>query len=73
VVPRLTHGLLRSGGSLLLEPQQLRDSALSLPEQLHGIQLRSLFSNGMTAPPQLSVHALLGDFPLAVLYSIDSA
>jgi (1->4)-alpha-D-glucan 1-alpha-D-glucosylmutase len=73
VVPRLTHGLLRSGGSLLLEPQQLRGSALSLPEQLHGIQLRSLFSNGMTAPPQLSVHALLGDFPLAVLYSIDSA
>jgi len=70
VVPRLTHRLLPADGRLLLEPHHLRGSTLSLPEQLHGIQLRSLLDgDSVTGQPELPLQAMLTDFPMAVLYA----
>jgi (1->4)-alpha-D-glucan 1-alpha-D-glucosylmutase len=75
VVPRLTHGLLLPENRLALDPHHLRDSTLSLPEQLHGTQFQPLLcGNGsMAALPELPLRSLLGDFPMAVLTAVDSA
>jgi len=75
VVPRLAHRLLPGDGGIMLDPHRLRGSALSLPEQLHGLQFRSLLANGSAAaaPPELALESLLGDFPMAVYHAVDSA
>jgi (1->4)-alpha-D-glucan 1-alpha-D-glucosylmutase len=74
-VPRLAHRLLAADGSIMLDPQHLRGSALALPEQLHGRQFRSLLSDAgaMAARPELPLESLLGDFPVAVYQAVDSA
>ncbi len=46
VVPRLPHRLLSAGNAISFDPGNLRGSTLLLPEQLRGLQLRSLLSNG---------------------------
>jgi (1->4)-alpha-D-glucan 1-alpha-D-glucosylmutase len=71
VVPRLVRGLLRGGDQIGLDPGQLRDSGLLLPEQLHGRRFRSVLStrDPLTALPLWPLDALLSDLPLAVLVS----
>jgi (1->4)-alpha-D-glucan 1-alpha-D-glucosylmutase len=75
VVPRLMHRFLLKGDQILLDPQYLGGSTLSLPEQLHGRTLRSLLNGGsaITAATELPLGSLLGDFPVMILYAIDSA
>ena len=75
VVPRLVHRLLLPEDHLTLDPDKLRDSSLLLPEQLHGIQLHPLLfgDRSLTAQRRLPLQSLLGVFPMAVLYSVDSA
>ena len=68
VVPRLTHALLPSGDRISFDPKRLRDNTILLPEQLHDVQLRSLLSGG-SASSVLPLHAILNDFPMAVLYA----
>lgn len=68
VAPRLSRNLLRPGDGLLLDPNKLRDGAISLPEQLRGARLCSLLGGGARVP-ELQLPLLLGDFPLAVLFT----
>ena len=74
VVPRLTHGLLLPQDRVALDPHHLRDSAVSLPEQLHARAFQPLLCGNCDVPaePELAVGSLLGDFPLAVLSAVDS-
>ena len=75
VVPRRVHSLLQGNDRILLDPQRLRESDLSLPEQLNDGRLRSLLTNeeGTIASSGLSLEKLLTDFPIAILYAVDSA
>jgi (1->4)-alpha-D-glucan 1-alpha-D-glucosylmutase len=75
VVPRLTYRLLRDGDRIELDPQHLHDGILSLPEELRGMRLRSLLSADaeVTVAPQHPLDRLLADFPMVVLYAVDSA
>lgn len=75
VVPRLTQGLLLPQNRLALDPHRLLDSAVSLPEQLHGTQFKpQLTRNGsIQALPELPLGSLVGDFPIAILSAVDSA
>jgi (1->4)-alpha-D-glucan 1-alpha-D-glucosylmutase len=75
VVPRLTHRLLRGDDRILIDPSHLRGGTLTLPGKLHGVRLRSLLSGNteVIASPQLPLQSLIADFPVAVLYAIDSA
>jgi (1->4)-alpha-D-glucan 1-alpha-D-glucosylmutase len=66
IVPRLAHGLLQGQDRIGLDPHHLRDSAVLLPEQLHGAHFRSLFSKG-GATSKLPLQSLLTDFPITVL------
>jgi malto-oligosyltrehalose synthase len=68
VVPRLTHKLLSSQDRLLFDRHHLRDVVIPLPEQLHGVQFRSLLSD-TSAVSELSLQAILSDFPMAVMYA----
>ncbi len=74
VAPRLTHRLLQPQDRIVLDPGYLRDSKLLLPEQHKGLGLRSLLCESIAsdASPDLSLGALLTDFPLALLYTGDS-
>jgi (1->4)-alpha-D-glucan 1-alpha-D-glucosylmutase len=72
VVPRLVHGLLRMADRIVFDPDQLRDSAISLPEQLRGVQFRSLLSNA-SATSVIQLQSLLADFPITILHAVDSA
>jgi malto-oligosyltrehalose synthase len=74
VVPRLVHRLLQDGDRITLDPHHLRESALLLPEQLHGRPFVSLFTDSrtVTGRPDLPLQSLISDFPLAVLHSVDS-
>jgi (1->4)-alpha-D-glucan 1-alpha-D-glucosylmutase len=75
VVPRLVLPLLRNDDGITLDPHNIDRNTLSFPEQLHGRAFESLLTKGQTITAQSSVpvHSLLADFPLAVLYAIDSA
>ncbi|HBK09015.1 MAG TPA: malto-oligosyltrehalose synthase, partial [Acetobacteraceae bacterium] len=75
VAPRLVHRLMRGGDQILLDPDRLRSSGLSLPEHLHGRHLQSLMQpgQGVTIQPDISLDTWLGDFPLAVSYAVDAA
>jgi (1->4)-alpha-D-glucan 1-alpha-D-glucosylmutase len=72
VVPRLAHRLLQDADRISINPHYLHDGTLSLPEQLHGMQFRSLLSGDrpMTGRTELPLVSLLGDFPMAVLHAI---
>jgi (1->4)-alpha-D-glucan 1-alpha-D-glucosylmutase len=74
-VPRLTHGLLAGDDRIALDPRHLRDSQLITPRQLLGRRLKPLLTDGepMTAGKELPLASLLSDFPMSVLYLIDSA
>lgn len=61
VVPRLSHGLIGTQDQLVLNQHHLRDSTLSLPERLEGLQFRSILSSANAKP----VLQLLADFPAA--------
>jgi (1->4)-alpha-D-glucan 1-alpha-D-glucosylmutase len=71
VVPRLASRLLQGDDSIAIKPQHLHGSTLSLPEQLHGIHFKSLFTGDrqLTAEPELPLAALLRDFPIELLHS----
>jgi (1->4)-alpha-D-glucan 1-alpha-D-glucosylmutase len=75
VVPRLVHRLLQNGDRITLDPHHLRDSALLLPEQLHDRRFSSLLMEQavISGQPLLQLQSLVGDFPLAVLTSVESA
>ena len=75
VVPRLTNGLLLPGDRLALDPLHLRDNIVSLPQQLSGIEFQHLLcgNSSVAAVPELPLGSLIGDFPIAVLSTIDSA
>jgi malto-oligosyltrehalose synthase len=65
VVPRLAHRLLRREDRLAIDPYQLRETTVLLPDQLRGIELHSLLSSG-SARSELPLQAILADFPMAV-------
>jgi (1->4)-alpha-D-glucan 1-alpha-D-glucosylmutase len=74
VVPRLVHGLLQDGDSIGLDPRRLGDNTQLFPARLHGRPLHSLLTPGDTvARPGVPIQALLTDFPMAVLYVIESS
>jgi (1->4)-alpha-D-glucan 1-alpha-D-glucosylmutase len=75
VAPRLVHRLLRDSDRVTLDPQSLHDGALLLPEQLHGRQFASLLLDNkvVAGRPALGLDALIGDFPVAVLHTVESA
>ena len=74
-VPRLVHGKLAIDGDISLDPGHLHGSKLSLPPSLIGRRLRQLLVAGdpILVGKELSLDLLLADFPLSVLYAIDSA
>jgi (1->4)-alpha-D-glucan 1-alpha-D-glucosylmutase len=72
--PRLVHPHLQKD-RIVLDSHHLRGSTLALPEHLDGRKFRSVLSRGgvVTAQTKLPLESLLRDFPLAILYTIDSA
>jgi (1->4)-alpha-D-glucan 1-alpha-D-glucosylmutase len=74
-VPRLVHRLLLDPNRIEIDPKHLRGSFLSPPQQLIGRRLRPLLSDGEPIPTaeQIPLDSLLTDFPMSVLYTIDSA
>jgi (1->4)-alpha-D-glucan 1-alpha-D-glucosylmutase len=74
VVPRLVHRLLQPGDCLALDPHCLKDSALLLPEQLHGRLFRPVLADGepITAGPDFPLLPLLTHCPTAVLTAFES-
>jgi (1->4)-alpha-D-glucan 1-alpha-D-glucosylmutase len=76
VVPRLVHRLLQATDGIGLDSHHLRNSALLLPEQLHGRTICSLLSgNGevIITHRDLSLLSHLADFPVAVFSAVESA
>ena len=74
VAPRLAQDLLQNQDGLLLDPKRLKDNFVALPERLDGRLLRSLMSsNNVIADSKMPLQSMLTDFPLAVLYAIDTA
>jgi (1->4)-alpha-D-glucan 1-alpha-D-glucosylmutase len=75
VAPLLVHRLLLGDDRILLDPRHLQGSALRLPEPLQGRRFVSLLSDNkvVLGGAALGLRALIGDFPLAVLHTDESA
>ena len=75
VVPRLVQGALQAGDSISFDPSHLRATSLSIPKQIQRRQMRSLLAHNSIAmtEAELPIEALLADFPVALLYAIESA
>jgi (1->4)-alpha-D-glucan 1-alpha-D-glucosylmutase len=74
-VPRLVHRLLSGADRITIDPRLLRASFLSTPQQLIGRRLHRLLADTEPIPlaKELALESLLTDFPMSVLYTIDSA
>jgi (1->4)-alpha-D-glucan 1-alpha-D-glucosylmutase len=74
-VPRLVHGLLADADRIAIDPRYLRDSCLVLPRQFVGRRFCTLSAteDSLTGESELPLDRLLTDFPMSVLYAIDSA
>ncbi|MFL5281745.1 MAG: malto-oligosyltrehalose synthase [Rhodopila sp.] len=75
VVPRHVDALLQSRTQLNLDPAELHDSFITLPADLRGRPLQSVFDGNdiVVAQTELRLDVLLPDFPLAILRAVDSA
>ncbi len=73
VVPRLVHDALRSDGSIEFETAELRDNFVTIPPQMRGRDATSVLEGkAVSLVDDLSLETLLGNFPLAVLHSVES-
>ncbi len=74
VAPRLVHRLPRSGDGLLFDPAALGGSIV-MPGHLRGRRMLSVLAGGeaVNLAAETPVAALLADFPVAVLRSVDAA
>lgn len=74
VAPRLGRRLLQHSNEIILSADQLGDSVLLIPEQLHGRKLKQLLAGDVpsTLTAELALSSLIADFPIAVLYLVDS-
>ncbi len=66
IVPRLIHHLLQPRDHLTFVSEELRTTSIALPEDR---QFHSLFSTGS---PAGQLQSLFADFPIAVLFAIES-
>jgi len=75
VAPRLVQGLLAGDDQIALDPRALRGSHLVIPPHLSERRLKPLLTDDhpMMTARQLPLATLLTDFPMSVLYAIDSA
>jgi malto-oligosyltrehalose synthase len=75
VAPRLVQGLLAGDDRIALDPRHLRGSHLVMPPHLTDRRLKPLLTDDhpITTARELPVATLLTDFPMSVLYTIDSA
>jgi (1->4)-alpha-D-glucan 1-alpha-D-glucosylmutase len=74
-VPRHADALLQSRTHLNLDPAELRDSSITLPPELRGRPMQSVFDSNdiIVAQTELRLDVLLSDFPVSILRAVDSA
>jgi (1->4)-alpha-D-glucan 1-alpha-D-glucosylmutase len=74
-VPRHLEAQLQTRDNLNLDPAALHDSFITLPPELRGRPMQSIFDGNdvVFAQTELRLDVLLSDFPLSILRAVDSA
>jgi malto-oligosyltrehalose synthase len=75
VVPRLPRSLLDGSGTITLPQGCWGDTALRCPPEFVGTALHDAFGarHGVKLAPELPLHVVVGDFPVALQSTVDSA